>query len=179
MGGIYLKLRRRRDTLANIDDSKFLGDPVIPAELDADSVLGDDEVFICQLDCAQMKPLDRHDLLPREGWLWFFVDLEEYPYSPRVVYSKWGPEFVLEEYNEEWVEDTTRAWGVTFSDKEKDDGGAVILPRVTEDDVTLLSIDPEKTQLGLLAGAGGTVSFVLKRDELTAQDFANVRLAVE
>lgn len=179
MNPVYIKLRRRRDTLANIDSSKFLGDPAIPAELDADSVLGDDEVFICQLDCSEIKPFDKSGLLPDSGWLWFFVDLEDYPYKPRVVYSKWGPEFVLEEYNEEWVEDTTRAWGVTFSDKEKDNCGAVILPRVTEDDVTLLSIDPEKTQLGLLAGAGGTVCFVLKRDELAAQDFRNVRLVVE
>ena len=178
MNPVYIKLRRRRDTLANIDSSKFLGDPAIPAELDADSVLGDDEVFLCQLDCAEIKPFDKSDLLPKEGWLWFFVDLEDYPYKPRVVYSKWGPEFVLEEYNEEWVEDTTRAWGVTFSDKEKDNGGAVILPRVADDEVTLLSIDPEKAQLGLLSGAGGVVSFVIDRAALLEKDFSGVRFVV-
>ncbi len=175
---IYMKLKRRRDNLDNVDASKFLGDPVIPAELDADSVLGDDEIFLCQLDCAAIAPYDTQRLLPDSGWLWFFVDIEEYPYAPRVIYSVSEPEFVLEEYNEEWVENTSVAYGITFSNGAKDNCGAVLLGSGAGQSVTLLTVDTVKAKLGVLSGAGGALHFVIDRDDLAARDFSRVRLII-
>ena len=178
MATVHVKLRRRRDTLANIDGSKFLGDPTVPAELDADRVLGDDEIFLCQLDCEEIKRCVPGCPLPDRGWLWFFVDLDDFPYTPRVIYSKWGPEFVLEEYNEEWVEDTTRAYGVTFTSAAQS-SGICLFPQEDGDELVLLRLQPQLAQLGVLAGAGETLDFVIRRDRLAELDFSGVKLVIK
>jgi uncharacterized protein YwqG len=65
--------------------SKWWGEPDMPADLDWPEVTVEDEdgeayddplTFVCQIRCADIAPLDPEGLLPHEGMLYFFAALD-------------------------------------------------------------------------------------------------------
>ena len=66
--------------------SKWWGDPDLPADMEYPTAHATEDgeefdyplTFICQIDCADIAPLDPQGLLPREGMFYVFAGLDEY-----------------------------------------------------------------------------------------------------
>lgn len=82
--------------------SKFFGDPVIPVWMKEE--IEDDEVFLAQIKLSDIAHLDAENILPHEGWLYFFFRAEDGSAWTRkeavVRYSKDEPSVVIDKFNE-------------------------------------------------------------------------------
>lgn len=66
--------------------SKWWGDPDLPADMEYPTAHATEDgeefdyplTFICQIDCADIAPLDPQGILPREGMFYVFAGLDEY-----------------------------------------------------------------------------------------------------
>ena len=83
--------------------SRFFGDPAIPAWMEAE--IGEDEVFLAQIRLSDIATLDTENILPHEGWLYFFIQAEDgsawTPKQAVVRYSREEPAVVLLDFNAE------------------------------------------------------------------------------
>ncbi len=99
---IEMKLRKPAGAY-DPDCSRFYGDPAIPAWMQEE--IGDDEVFLCQIRLADIARLDADNILPHEGWLYFFLRAEDgsawTPKEAVVRYSKDAPAVILDDFNAE------------------------------------------------------------------------------
>ena len=156
--------------------------------------------FICQLRLSDVAALDSEGLLPREGMLWFFADLDyflgdldapcegmgEWPEdSFRVVYSPNCEE--LHTHRVCWADGSAAclpAEAVEFGPAEEFDGGHKLLgrPRMdewgdTEDGSLrlLLQVDGED-RWGLRFFDMGTLCFLIGTEDLAQRRFDKARL---
>ena len=58
-------------------DSKFWGDPDMPEDMEYPMVDGRPLTFICQVSCYDIALMDPDGLLPHDGMLYFFADMDE------------------------------------------------------------------------------------------------------
>lgn len=58
-------------------DSKFWGDPDMPEDMEYPMVGGRPLTFICQVSCYDIAQMDPDGLLPHDGMLYFFADIDE------------------------------------------------------------------------------------------------------
>lgn len=81
--------------------SKFFGDPAIPKWME--ERIEEDEVFLAQIRLCDIAALDTENILPHEGWLYFFIKAEDgsawTPKQAVVRYSKEQPTMILGEFN--------------------------------------------------------------------------------
>lgn len=81
---IKLKLRETESLL--FCASKWWGDPDMPPQMEYPTITMSDDgeefdcplTFICQINCEDIAPFDKEDLLPHEGMLYFFAAMDEY-----------------------------------------------------------------------------------------------------
>ncbi|MGM9738465.1 MAG: DUF1963 domain-containing protein [Candidatus Cryptobacteroides sp.] len=64
-------------------ESKWWGDPDMPADMEYPMMKVDGEndyplTFVCQIRCEDIAGLDRENLLPHDGMLYFFAAVDEY-----------------------------------------------------------------------------------------------------
>lgn len=83
-----------------LDSSKFFGSPVFPEGLL--ECLDPDDVFIGQINLEDIK--NYNDVLPKEGVLYFFININMYPYQGKVVYSNKERYLVVDDINDEFIE---------------------------------------------------------------------------
>lgn len=177
--------------------SKFLGTLAIPQGLlhnkDGEFILTDADYFVMQLNLADIA--DRETLLPKEGMLYFFVDVDDL--KPKVIFAKDISNCKLEVYDDINDGFDRESYGETDGyrlvfDKSLDDGHYVLgdvdpdLDLETDIDidgyVTLLEIDylalPNDNMLnfGELAPGDGHYIFLIKEDDLKKCRFSRVKL---
>ena len=58
-------------------ESKFWGDPDMPADMEYPMLGGRPLTFLCQVDCYDIAPLDTEGILPHEGMFYFFADIDD------------------------------------------------------------------------------------------------------
>ena len=58
-------------------DSKFWGDPDMPEDMEYPMVDGRPLTFICQISCFDIAGMDTEGLLPHDGMLYFFADIDD------------------------------------------------------------------------------------------------------
>lgn len=159
--------------------------------------------FVCQVDLAEVAPLDREGLLPHEGMLWFFADLDyflgdteapcegtgEWPQdSFRVIYSPHCSS--LHTHEAYWADGTPAtlpAEAIVFAPAEESEFGHKLLgqPAMTEGyedednsrQVSLLQVDEEE-RWGLRFFDCGLINFVIDRNDLRSLRFERVRLCL-
>ena len=187
--------------------SKWWGQPDMPEELEYPEItLVDDDgeeyqdplTFVCQLRCEELAPLDPEGLLPHEGMLWFFADLDYFlgdmdsPSYPgmgpwqqkyfRVLYSPKCDD--LHTHSIVYDDGTPvglPAEAITFSPCGKTDDGIRLLgdPYIEEvreempGRISLLQVD-EDDRWNLVFHDCGTLNFLITPDDLRQRRWEKV-----
>ena len=98
MYGIKIKTRKAEGEYDK-GCSKMLGNPTLPeGMLDT---LPATAIFLMQIRLEDIKDLDKENLLPHKGYLYFFLDVEdgEYSMKPIVKYYEGEPTEIVDEFN--------------------------------------------------------------------------------
>ncbi len=164
--------------------SKFFGAPTVPLSWEGDFY--EDEIFLCQINLADLAHLDAENRLPHKGYLYFFLLTSGGYYDLRadVRYSEEEPQLAINEFNEQVEEykrfnqaylmefykvddneDCTRLFG-----KPSDWNYAKEAPKM------LMQFDPLDSEMGFLDFLDGFMYFFFSKDE---SDFNKVFLHVE
>ena len=96
MSAIKIKIKKEKGK-HDLGVSKFFGKPTLPAEWNDFS---DTTIFLLQINLEEIKNLDKENKLPHEGYLYFFLDVEdEYAVTCDVRYYKGIPTVVMDDFN--------------------------------------------------------------------------------
>ncbi len=181
MYGIRIKTKKAEGKY-DVGASKMLGDPVLPEAL-ADS-LPQTAMFLMQIRLEDIKELDEENLLPHEGYLYFFLDTEDGLYSlkPIVKYVKEEPTHHIEGFNEivEGFEEYTHDFLIEFEKCEEDADGNKLLgcpsdwQYAQEPERLLFQLDPlADPEMGILNILDGFIYFFFDED---MKNFDKVKL---
>ena len=109
--------------------SIMLGSPVLPKGMDNE--IPSTAMFLMQIRLEDIKDLDKENLLPHEGYLYFFLDTEDGVYSlkPIVKYSKEEPEEYIGDWNTivEGFEKYNQAFLIEFEECDESADGNKLL----------------------------------------------------
>jgi hypothetical protein len=164
--------------------SKFFGTPTVPLAWEGDFY--EDEIFLCQINLADIARLDKENRLPHTGYLYIFLHTDggDYELEADVRYFDGEPELAIDDFNLE-VEGYERfndAYLMEFC--EVDDGEACTrLLGVPSDwnyedkpPKLLLQFDPLDSDMEFLNHLDGFLYFFFGKDE---KDFSSVTLQEE
>ena len=127
---IKMKLMKPQDEYDE-GQSRFFGDPAIPAWMEDE--IEEDEVFLAQIRLPDIATLDTENILPHEGWLYFFIKAEDgsawTPKQAVVRYSREEPAIVLLDFNaESTIPDVmNETWLINFEVAEEAASGMKLL----------------------------------------------------
>lgn len=127
---IKMKLLKPRGAYDE-SQSRFFGDPAIPAWMEDE--IEEDEVFLAQIRLSDIATLDTENILPHEGWLYFFIKAEDgsawTPKQAVVRYSREEPAIVLLDFNaESTIPDVmNETWLINFEVAEEAASGMKLL----------------------------------------------------
>ena len=182
MSAIKLKIKKNEGK-HDLGVSKFFGRPTLPAEWND---FGDTTIFLLQINLEEIKDLDKENKLPHEGYLYFFLDVEdEYAVTCDVRYYKGIPTVVMDDFNsivpgyEQYNDEIL----VEFEEAEDDATGTKLLGVPAdwnyqdEPRKLLLQFDPLDPGLGLFEHIDGLFYFFF--DEKDEKSFEKVTLMEE
>ena len=175
------------ETNEELDHSKLLGNPVFPLDFLDKAGLDEGDYFIGQVDCAS---LPEHDLGPKEGYLYFFINVDNM--KPTVLYTKEELGELVDDINDGFDEE----FGETTCHQMKFGGGSksFLFGEIDSDldlgmyidingKVVLLQLDsldiPADSKLFRFLSCvsnDGFLIFVIKKDELEKCDFSHVEV---
>ena len=181
MHGIKIKTKRAEGEY-DVGASKMFGDPVLTEELYES--LPPTAMFLMQIRLEDIKDLDEENLLPHEGYLYFFLDTEDglYNLKPIVRYVKEEPTQHITGFNEtiEEFEKYNHDFLVEFEKCDESEDGNKLLGVAgswqyqEEPNQLLLQIDPlADPEMGILEVLDGFLYFFFGEDK---KDFNQVTL---
>ena len=166
---------------ADLNTSKFFGEILLPESWLKDGIFGESEIFFCQINLEDLSPYDVGNLLPHEGMLYFFLDLDKAPAEAIVRYYSGLPE-AYTDFNEEVDSDYDLETEVPIAFEAVADKNTAMLCRdekVYENEVCLLRFCPrEFPEIDFLNDINGKVYFVIEKESLKNRDFSAVKLVV-
>ena len=164
--------------------SKFFGTPTVPLAWEGDFY--EDEIFLCQINLADVAHLDKENRLPHTGYLYIFLHTDggDYDLEADVRYFEGEPELAIDDFNleVEGYEGFNDAYLMEFC--EVDDGEACTrllgLPSdwnyEDKPQKLLLQFDPLDSEMGFLDHLDGFLYFFFGKDE---KNFEGVTLVEE
>ncbi len=165
---------------SNFECSKIGGSPVFPMNFLEDNGVYDC-LFVAQINLAQIKC----DKLPSEGFLYFFLNIDEYPYEGKVIYTNEQVVQVYQLINEDFDEfGDPSAYQIVPT--EEDAGLGICTPFDENLDldsqietfgaINLLELDSMSLPQGVLTlgQPDGWYLFVIDTDSLAEGDFSQV-----
>ena len=168
----------------NLGASKFFGTPTVPLAWEGDFY--EDEIFLCQINLADIAHLDKENCLPHAGYLYIFLHTDggDYNLEADVRYFEGEPELAIDDFNLEVdgygrfndaylmefyevddAEDCTRLLGIP-SDWNYEDTPPKLL----------FQFDPLDSEMGFLDHLDGFLYFFFGKDEY---DLESVTLVEE
>ena len=81
-----MSVKIKRGRFADLDESKFFGEILLPEEWLKNDIFGENEIFLCQIKLEDVAVLDKGNLLPKSGTLYFFIDESVTPVKGIVRY---------------------------------------------------------------------------------------------
>ena len=183
MSAIRLKVKKARGKYDK-GCSKFFGSPTLPEGLENE--LDNDTIFLLQIRLSDIKDLDEDNILPHEGYLYFFIDTAggDYDLKPIVKYYKGEPTTLIDEFNAivDGYEHLTKEYLVEFERCADDETGNKLLGvpsdwnYMEEPRRMLFQYDPLDVDMGFLTSLDGLLYFFFdgKND-----DFDNISLMEE
>ncbi|MCR4561760.1 MAG: DUF1963 domain-containing protein [Bacilli bacterium] len=172
---------------AELDTSKLLGSPVVPADFLKRNGITENYYFVAQINLSEVPPREG---FPKKGFMYFFVEVDEL--KAKVLYTEEEPSEVIEDINENFDPDdygdptclqmkfAEKGGSAIFSEVDPDIG----LDSVTDidDKVMLLLIDalslPQEEKKPFIFtsfGMGdGYWAFLITKEDLAKRNFKNV-----
>ena len=173
---------KKTDAKTDCGVSKFFGDPTVPnAWMNNWS---EDVIFFCQIKLSDIAELDTENRLPHSGYLYVFLDVEAFPYTPMVYYYDGEPDTVLDDFNkaEPQFAQLTQGWEMQF-EKTDDDADGIRLFGVPSDwsyeepaPDLFMQFDPLEEKTGFLSEIDGYAYFVFGEGE---NKIDNISLLIE
>ena len=79
--------------------SKFFGTPTVPIAWEGDFY--EDEIFLCQINLADIAHFDKKNRLPHTGYLYIFLHTDggDYNLEADVRYFEGEPELAIDDFN--------------------------------------------------------------------------------
>ncbi len=168
----------------NYKKSKIGGSPVFPLGFFQKQNL-DEDLFIAQINLSEIN----NQLLPKKGFLYFFLNIDMYPYVPKVLYTDEEVREVFENINEGF-EDYGEIEGYEIVPSNDDTGLlfcsevhqnlALELESYIEVDanelISLLEFDSLELPFNVLnlGTPDGWYLFLIKKEDLKKLDFSKV-----
>lgn len=153
--------------------SKFLGYPVLPDGWENE--FDENILFLLQINLEEIKDLDKDNLLPHEGYLYFFLDVSEGPYNlkPIVRYYAGKPNIVIDDFNNivPGYEKFTKPYLVSFEEGKDSGDGSRLFGKMSsqyyadEEREILLQFDPYDPDLGLFPTFDGLIFFFFNDED--------------
>ena len=164
--------------------SKFFGTPTVPLAWEGDFY--EDEIFLCQINLADIAHLDKENRLPHAGYLYIFLHTDggDYNLEADVRYFDGDPELAIDDFNLE-VEGYERfndAYLMEFCEVDDDEDCTHLLGVPSDwnyEDTPpklLLQFDPLDSEMGFLDHLDGFLYFFFGKDE---NDLESVTLVEE
>lgn len=160
--------------------SKFFGSPTCPEEWLENGFIGDDDFFFCQLKIEEFKKFDTENLLPKRGFIYFFLSKQGSEYVPNVRYTETMPETIIDDFNEgfDFPFDITTEYSIDYEDDVSFDGTSLLIP--DNDDIILLKYDPlDDNMPKFLSETEKTCFFRINKEKLNNLDFSAVSMIIE
>ena len=179
--GIKVKKAHRHYDLGA---SKFFGTPTVPLAWEGDFY--EDEIFLCQINLADIAHLDKENRLPHTGYLYIFLHTDggDYNLEADVRYFDGEPELAIDDFNLE-VEGYERfndAYLMEFSEVDENEvctrlfGVPSDWNYEDEPSKLLLQFDPLDSEMEFLDYLDGFLYFFFGKDE---NDLEGVTLVEE
>lgn len=164
--------------------SKFFGTPTVPLAWEGDFY--EDEIFLCQINLADIAHLDKENRLPHTGYLYIFLHTDggDYNLEADVRYFDGEPELAIDDFNLE-VEGYERfndAYLMEFSEVDENEvctrlfGVPSDWNYEDEPSKLLLQFDPLDSEMEFLDYLDGFLYFFFGKDE---NDLEGVTLVEE
>lgn len=167
-----------------LDASKFFGTPTVPLAWDGD--FDEDEIFLCQINLAEIAHLDGENRLPHTGYLYIFLHTNggDYDLKADVRYFDGEPELAIDDFNLEVAgyETWSDAYLIEFYEVEDDEDCTRLLGVPSDWNYEqappklLMQFDPLDSEMGIFNHLDGFLYFFFGEDE---KDFESVTLAEE
>ena len=134
--------------------SRFFGAPTVPGEWFDDEIFSEGEVFICQIALADLTDFGGYGLLPDDGYLYFFFDIEDKVNPLRIRFFAGAPDTVVEDFNESIDFDIPKdEYSVIFSrDGAGTIGASISATELVGDEVILLDFENADARLFTFLG---------------------------
>ena len=162
--------------------SKFFGSPTIPNSwVDKWS---DGIIFFCQIRLSDIALYDKKNYLPHKGYLYVFLDIRSYPYSPLVYFYDGEPDTVLDNFNdvEPEFDHLVDDWLITFEETDEKAEGIKLFGLPTDwqyeekPNKLLMQFDPLFEDMGFLNYIDGYMYIFFGKDK---KNFSDVQLMIE
>lgn len=164
-------LTNTQETDENLDNSKFFGSPVFPDKfLEKNNLENDFFFFVLNLNEYQ------NSVFPQNGFLYFFLNLDHNPCTPKVIYTTDELIEVYDNINEDFNMEDSNA---LFIEKSNDSNNALFLEK--ESTVVLLQIDLDCVPVSFprFNKTSGKILFELLKEDVVKKDFSRVTLKFE
>ncbi len=184
MKNIYVKLNKiKEENEYTYGVSKLNGSPVFPLNFFMENEL-DELYFVAQINLKEIN--NYQEYLPKTGYLYIFLDVSSYPYTPKVLYTNDEIKEVYDDINDYFdCFGDYKGYQLTFSTSEE--SPHYILGNIDEN----LEIDCEVDTNGLvvlfmldslelpsnvctLGQPDGWYIFLIKEEDLKKLDFSKV-----
>lgn len=167
-----MSIKIKAGEFADIDESKFFGEILLPEKWLKDDIFGEEEIFLCQIKLEDIAVFDKANLLPKSGTLYFFLDESFGKAKGKVRYFD-GVADAYTDFNEGY-EDCEEEIPVLFEDCDNPTGSAMLCrdEKVLDSEVCLLRIDADELGIEFLKDAGGMLYFTIEKDALRKKDFS-------
>ncbi len=162
--------------------SKMLGNPVLSEEI-FDS-LPSTAMFLMQIRLEDIKDLDKENILPHKGYLYFFLDTEDGPYAlkPIIIYFDGEPTHYIDGFNDivDGFEQYNQDYLITFEECDDEVDGNKLLGHPADwqyqetTDRLLFQLDPlADEEMDIFSTFDGFLYFFFDGEEV---DFNKVKL---
>lgn len=156
-----------------ITASKFFGRAFLPESWLGSDEFSESEIFFCQIALADLKGFEGAEVLPDEGYLYFFMDFDRRTVKGTVRFAL-SPDaytFFNEQAEIDYDVETERLIGFYRAD----DADAGLLPRhkkLSDSEVCLLKFTPDRfDKMDFLSGVNGSIMFVIDAKDLKNRRF--------
>ncbi|MBR1890960.1 MAG: DUF1963 domain-containing protein [Clostridia bacterium] len=152
--------------------SKFFGLADLPEVWLEGDEFSPTEILLCQINLEEISPFCG-ELLPKTGFLYFFMDLESSPVKGVVRYSEFVDANTLFNDGAEYDYDLLTPAVMEFSVEEKAENGLFSNEKkLLKNEVCLLKFTPDTLRgVDFLSGEQGSFCFLIDRSDLSKRFF--------